>query len=316
MAPEQAERPRSVDTRSDIYSFGATYYHALTGVPPFLGDSDFAILFKHKTEPLISPRDRCEDVSENIAELLERCLAKSPDERFQSFRDVLAELDENNETSPWLHVDDPALSLYLERLRSHRRTYFSDELQANRTTYFEDWFPVGDVDVFRFPNGRVLRVVAGDITTQPVDAIVSSDDSNLSMSGGVSLAILKAAGERLRDEALIYAPVRPGRAIVTSAGNLGARFVFHSVTMGLRDLNYAEPSKDLIFEILRSCFYHAETLNVKSIAFPLLATGSGGFSKDICLEIMFAYLARVLLRSITPVNEVRIVLYTPGNNVR
>src|SRR5262249_28437433 len=37
MAPEQAEDPRGVDTRADVYSFGATFYHALTGVPPFTG---------------------------------------------------------------------------------------------------------------------------------------------------------------------------------------------------------------------------------------------------------------------------------------
>src|SRR5262249_4046887 len=37
MAPEQAEDPHGVDTRADVYSFGATFYHALTGVPPFDG---------------------------------------------------------------------------------------------------------------------------------------------------------------------------------------------------------------------------------------------------------------------------------------
>jgi serine/threonine protein kinase len=55
MAPEQAEDPRRVDTRADIYSFGATFYHVLTGRPPFEGDTGFSILYKHKTEPLIPP---------------------------------------------------------------------------------------------------------------------------------------------------------------------------------------------------------------------------------------------------------------------
>src|SRR5262249_2699747 len=45
MAPEQAEDPRGVDTRADIYSFGATFYHALTGKPPFEGGTAFSILY-------------------------------------------------------------------------------------------------------------------------------------------------------------------------------------------------------------------------------------------------------------------------------
>src|SRR5262249_12554646 len=53
MAPEQAEDPHGVDTRADIYSFGATFYHALTGKPPFEGETAFSVLYKHKTEPLI-----------------------------------------------------------------------------------------------------------------------------------------------------------------------------------------------------------------------------------------------------------------------
>src|SRR5262245_50215605 len=51
VAPEQAEDPRGVDTRADVYSFGATFYHVLTGAPPFDGGTAFSILFKHKMEP-------------------------------------------------------------------------------------------------------------------------------------------------------------------------------------------------------------------------------------------------------------------------
>lgn len=85
MSPEQAENPRGVDTRADIYSFGATFYHALTGKPPFSGPTAFSILRQHQTEPIISPRERCPDISDHTCRILERCLAKAPGDRFQTF---------------------------------------------------------------------------------------------------------------------------------------------------------------------------------------------------------------------------------------
>src|SRR5262245_2645738 len=100
MAPEQAENPRGVDTRADVYSFGATFYHALTGMPPFDGETAFTVLFKHKTEPLIPPRVRNPRLSERLNELLERCLAKSPNDRFPSFAEVRRNLEDTALTSP------------------------------------------------------------------------------------------------------------------------------------------------------------------------------------------------------------------------
>jgi O-acetyl-ADP-ribose deacetylase (regulator of RNase III) len=65
----------------------------------------------------------------------------------------------------------------------------------------------------------------------------------------------------------------------------------------------------LIIEIMRSCFYHAESLGVRSIAFPLLGTGTGGFSREICLDTMFRFAAATLLRRATPISDLRIVIY-------
>jgi O-acetyl-ADP-ribose deacetylase (regulator of RNase III) len=99
----------------------------------------------------------------------------------------------------------------------------------------------------------------------------------LSMGGGVSAALHKAAGPTLEEEARRYVPVRAGRAVVTSAGALPARFVFHGVTMGARNQEWVLPSRDLISEVMESCFYHADTLGLQSLAFPLLGTGAGEF---------------------------------------
>jgi O-acetyl-ADP-ribose deacetylase (regulator of RNase III) len=97
--------------------------------------------------------------------------------------------------------------------------------------------------------------------------------------------------------------------VVTSAGALPARFVFHGITLEGPVEDRVCPSRDLISEILAACFYHADTLFVKTMAFPLLGTGTGGFSPEVCLDTMFRFLARMLLRGLTSVREVRIVLF-------
>jgi serine/threonine protein kinase len=311
MAPEQAEDPRGVDTRADIYSFGATFYHALTGEPPFKGETVFSILFKHKTEPLISPVAKNPILQPRTSELLERCLAKNPNDRFQSFAEVLGLLEPaRSAASPWDASDDARLTPYLARYQSRREIYL------NR----RDLLP--EPDVFDFPGGRTLQVLCGNIVQQQVHALVSSDDEDLTMGGpyehvrGVAKALLLAAGPQLLEEAKRYVPVRPGRAVVTSAGNLPARYVFHGVTLGASRDPSVRPSRDLISEIMTSCFYQADSLYVQSIAFPLLGTGTGRFSEDVCLDTMFRFLARTLLHGLTCVREARIVLFAHSSTSR
>jgi serine/threonine protein kinase len=296
MAPEQADDPRSVDTRSDIYSFGACFYHALTGRPPFEGNSAFAIQFKHKTEPLISPKARNPEISELTSQLLERCLTKSANERFQSFREVLRFI----ELTPWDSLEDKALAEYITTYQTRREEYL---LRARATQA---------PDVYVFPDGRTLQILVGDIVEQDVEAVVSSDDWLLSKSSGVSNSILMAAGREILDE-LRCIPVRPGRAVATSAGNLPAKRIFHAVIAGQVQDDQYSLSRNVIIEGMQSCFYHAESFYVRSIAFPLLGTGAVGFSEEVCLDTMFRFLARNLLGGTTATREARIVLYPHGS---
>jgi serine/threonine protein kinase len=301
MAPEQAEDAQGVDTRADIYSFGATFYHALTGVPPYDGPSAFAILYKHKTEPLISPKARNPEISERTSDLIERCLAKAPNDRFPSFEDVLRQLNAApGVLSPWIMAEDPQLQGFLDRYRTRREAYLSGQPSIP-----------SEGDTYHFPRQRIIRILRGDILDQRVDVLVSSTTGDIPMDAGVALAIRLAAGRSVVTEAERYVPVRPGRAVVTSAGRLPVRFIFHGVTMGYSSDRWVTPSRDLIAEILASCFYHADTLDVRSIAFPLLGTGVGGFPCDICLDTTFQFLARGFLHGLTCVEEARIVVYEP-----
>jgi O-acetyl-ADP-ribose deacetylase (regulator of RNase III)/predicted Ser/Thr protein kinase len=300
MAPEQWEDPQTTDTRSDVYSFGATFYHALTGTAPFLGRSPVAVLLAHKTEPLISPRARNPRLSDHTSDVLERCLAKAPADRFPSFDDLLRHLDTRPSgpvASAWNDDEDPALAAHVQRYAARRETYVLRLLTP------------AEVDEYHFPGQRVIRILRGDILEQAVEAIVSSDDGSLTMSDGVSRAIRDAAGPSVLVEARRYAPVRAGRAIVTSGGRLRPKYVFHGITLEFSRDPARRPSRDLISEIMASCFYHADSLYVETIAFPLLGTGTAGFAEDVCLDAMFHFLARTFQHRATGVREARVVLF-------
>ncbi len=92
MAPEQADDPGRVTFHADIYSFGATFYHALTGQLPFPCPTFVSMITKILREMPPSPRERNPSLSAEIDLLLMRCLAKSPEDRFQSFHEILDHL--------------------------------------------------------------------------------------------------------------------------------------------------------------------------------------------------------------------------------
>ena len=84
MAPEQAAG-EPVDHRTDLYAFGVTLFHLITGTVPF-PDGDIA--YHHRHTPAPDPRESTPDVPEPVAELLLQLLAKSPDDRIQSAAEV------------------------------------------------------------------------------------------------------------------------------------------------------------------------------------------------------------------------------------
>jgi serine/threonine protein kinase len=84
MSPEQASGKSDIDIRSDIYSLGAALLALATGSPPFTGEGIFAIAAKLLTEPAPDPRSLNPTVSPATAQVIARCLAKQPAERFQT----------------------------------------------------------------------------------------------------------------------------------------------------------------------------------------------------------------------------------------
>lgn len=88
MSPEQV-RGKKLDARSDIYSLGITIYEALTGTVPFRGDTDYEVMRKQEEEEPASPRTINPRVPLVWENLILKCIAKDPDKRPQSCKEIL-----------------------------------------------------------------------------------------------------------------------------------------------------------------------------------------------------------------------------------
>lgn len=93
MSPEQAQGKTSqTDHRSDIFSFGCILFEAVTGHKPFGGDSAVKAMYKVIYESAPSLKEFCPSVPPDLERIVRRCLAKDPDDRYQTIKDVKIEL--------------------------------------------------------------------------------------------------------------------------------------------------------------------------------------------------------------------------------
>jgi serine phosphatase RsbU (regulator of sigma subunit)/tRNA A-37 threonylcarbamoyl transferase component Bud32 len=100
-APEQNGRlKRNVDGRADLYALGVVLYECLVGEPPFLGPDLESVIHMHATEKPRSLSSRREDVSETLSAIVDKLLAKDPDDRYQTARSLLHDLEHVVELRP------------------------------------------------------------------------------------------------------------------------------------------------------------------------------------------------------------------------
>lgn len=133
--------------------------------------------------------------------------------------------------------------------------------------------------IYHFKNSQI-RVVFGDITQCTTEVIVSSDDSYLSMGGGVSAMIRNCAGTTIFNDVKKHIPAKLGDVIVTGAGELVCKYIFHIVTIGrIRFSSNRNNQSDsnlkryIIENSVNKCFRLLASLDLTSIAFPAIGAG-------------------------------------------
>lgn len=93
MAPEQARSSKSADVRSDLYSLGCTWFHMLAGRTPYSEGDLTNKLRAHAQSPPPDPREIAPDIPAGVVAVLQRMMAKKPEDRYQTPSDLLADLE-------------------------------------------------------------------------------------------------------------------------------------------------------------------------------------------------------------------------------
>ena len=133
---------------------------------------------------------------------------------------------------------------------------------------------------FQVGKAKVLLTI-GDITQMETDAIVNAANSTLMGGGGVDGAIHRKGGAKILEEckrirAREYPAGLPtGKAVMTSGGNLKAKYVIHTVGPVWQGGNQCEPQ--LLAEAYRNSLMLASSKGLKTIAFPSISTGAYGY---------------------------------------
>jgi O-acetyl-ADP-ribose deacetylase len=153
-----------------------------------------------------------------------------------------------------------------------------------------------------------LLLLEGDITEQQVDAIVNAANSSLLGGGGVDGAIHRRGGPTILAECREIRRTRhadglpTGKAVATTAGELPARWVIHTVGPVF---SRSEDRSDLLASCHTESLRIADELGAKTVAFPAISTGVYGYPIELAAPVAIG----AVLDAETSVEEVRFVLF-------
>ena len=133
-------------------------------------------------------------------------------------------------------------------------------------------------------NNSTIKIIFGNILDSQAEVIANSSTSKITMIGGVAGAIREAGGEMIQIDAKRKLPVRIGDAVVTTAGNLRQKYIFHCITLDTTigraatpvDISEEDIHQFIIEHSIDKCFLLLHTMELTSIAFPSLGAGVAG----------------------------------------
>lgn len=156
-----------------------------------------------------------------------------------------------------------------------------------------------------------LLLKQGDIILENVDAIVNAANSSLMGGGGVDGAIHRAGGPAILEECKRIRQTQGelpiGEAVITTGGNLMARYVIH--TVGPVWHGGTRNEEKLLANAYRNSLKLALRNDIKSIAFPSISTGIYGFPIDRASRIAFTTVVE-FLKTHQDIKEVRLVVFS------
>jgi len=175
MSPEQAKGTEDLDSRTDLYALGATLYAWVCGRPPYDGNQSWVVISKVINEAPEDPR-AFGGVSENLATLIERAMAKGPEQRFPDAETMLGEI---------------------ERLLAAERVETRMILRSDREGGVEEVRPVeSDVDPFEealSETSDIFQIAATEQFTRPTTARHATGSGTTSQDPGESLSPLSSS---------------------------------------------------------------------------------------------------------------------------
>jgi O-acetyl-ADP-ribose deacetylase (regulator of RNase III) len=209
--------------------------------------------------------------------------------------------------------NDQGIAMMWTRLPDQCSVDIEQDKSLSRSCHFASHLHYYSDMKHMLPNGRELELMQGDITQVPADAIANAANSGLLGGGGVDGAIHRAAGaaimrelDDIRDE---QGGCPTGGAVVTSAGRLPAKYVFHAVGPVYSDGSRNEP--DLLASAYRSCLALADEHRATSLSFPSISTGVYGYPVKEAAEIAVNTVLQYLSSEASTLKRVVFVLFDP-----
>ncbi|EPY2276663.1 ADP-ribose-binding protein [Clostridium sporogenes] len=159
-----------------------------------------------------------------------------------------------------------------------------------------------------------IKIIKGDITKENVDAIVNAANSSLLGGGGVDGAIHRAGGNKILEECKRIVSkigsLKTGEAVITSGGNLKAKYVIH--TVGPIWHGGKSTEETLLANAYKNSLKLASEKNVETIAFPNISTGVYRYPKDQAAKVAYNSVKDSLIKY-ENIEEVRFVCFDEYN---